>query len=356
VAKPVIFIYCLTCHIFNIGKHLKMDRKSIMNQLKLAYSPLSNYEFNFLKDDKIIEEIIEDASIYIIAQRPILSFENVTSNKEELLLEFEIHQKNNPNILKCKFPYLQEPIGASSDKDIIMAVNTIDPEYKTSEYPINKAHGLSLLEVEDINDKNPKFLVWFSPEKFLQNSWNNSIESVIEGDVRSFTNYVIHYVGKATKQSILKRLTGHSTLQEILSVETPFQYGDLPTHEITLLLFGFHDNLEIKSFGVNSDIDEMVASLMGKNRPEKERIFLDAEKALIKAMQPGYNKELFNNYPVSRDGLYQEKYDAISYTFMDPITLKYPLGEIDGGLIPHLGGDVIIIKDNESFELIKYKE
>ena len=332
-----------------------MDKKSIINQLKLAYSPLSNYEFNFLKDDKIIEEIIEDASIYIIAQRQILSFENVISNQKELQLEFEIHQKNNPNILKCKFPYLQEAIGATGDKEIALVINTIDPNFKKGDFPVNKAHGLSLLEVDTINDANSKFLVWFSPEKFLQNSWNNSFESEIEGDIRNFTTYQVHYVGKATKQGIFKRLTGHSTLQEILSVEYPFQYGELPTHEISLLLFRFHDNLEIKSFGLNSDIDEMVASIMGENRPDQENIFLDAEKALIKAMQPKYNKEMFNNYPVSRDGLYKEKYDSISYTFMDPITLDYSLGEIKGGLTPHLGGDLIIITDNEEFELFKCK-
>jgi hypothetical protein len=333
-----------------------MDRKSIMNQLKLAYSPLSNYEFNFLKHDKIIEQIIDDASIYIIAQRPVLSFENVISNQEALQIEFEIHQKNNPNILKCKLPYFQEAFGASREKEIAMAVNTIDPDFNEGDYPVNKAHGISLLEVEDINDENPKFLVWFSPEKFLQNYWGKSIEGEVKGDLRNFTNYKVHYVGKATKQSIFKRLTGHSTLQEILSVEYPFQYGELPTHEITLLLFKFHDNLEVKSFGPDSDIDEMVAALTGDSRPEQEKIFLDAEKALIKAMQPKYNKELFNNYPVSKDGLYQENYDAISYTFMDPVTLNYSLGEIEGGLIPHLGGDAIIIKDNETFDLIKHKE
>lgn len=332
-----------------------MDRKSIINQLKLAYSPLSNYEFNLLKNDKVIEKIIEDASIYIIAQRQVLSFENVILNQEELQLEFEIHQRNNSNILKCKFPYLQEAIGASGDKEIALAINTIDPNFQKSDFPVNNAHGLSLLEVENNNGDGPKFLVWFSPEKFLQNSWNKSIESEIKGDIRYFTTYQVHYVGKATKQGIFKRLTGHSTLQEILSVEYPLQYGELPTHEISLLLFKFHDNLEIKSFGVNSNIDEMVASIMGKNRLDQEKIFLDAEKALIKAMQPKYNKEMFKRYPVSRDGLYKENYNTILYTFKDPIILDYSLGEIEGGLTPHLGGDLIVITNNENFELIKYK-
>lgn len=332
-----------------------MERKSIINQLKLAYSPLSNYEFNFLKSDKIIEQIIDEASLYIIAQRNILSFENIVSNQDKQLLEFEIHQKNNSEILKCKLPYFQDAIGASKTKEIALAVNTIDPNFKNEEYPINNVHGLSLLEIENINDENPKFLVWFSPEKLLQNYWGKSVECEIKGDIRSFTNYQVHYVGKATKQSIFKRLTGHSTLQEILSVETPFLYGDLPTHEITLLLFKFYDNLEIKSYGINSNIDEMVDSMMGKKRPDKESIFLDAEKALIKAMQPKYNKELFNNYPKSKDGLYNHNYDAISYTIMDPITLEYSNGKIEGGL-SNLGGDSIIVKDNTTFELFKERK
>ena len=72
-------------------------------------------------------------------------------------------------------------------------------------------------------------------------------------------------------------------------------------------------------------------------------------------MQPKYNKEMFKRYPVSRDGLYKENYNTILYTFKDPIILDYSLGEIEGGLTPHLGGDLIVITNNENFELIKYK-
>lgn len=65
--------------------------------------------------------------------------------------------------------------------------------------------------------------------------------------------------------------------------------------------------------------------------PIKEKVFLDAEKALIKAMTPHYNKELFKSYPISIDGLYKYDYDTIAYTFIDPITLTYSNGEISGG-------------------------
>jgi hypothetical protein len=293
----------------------------------------------------------------LFAQRPILSFENFIMNYNDSLLEFEIHQKNNPEILKCKFPHLQKVIGASGEKDIAISLNTIkSSQEKVVDDEHDKIHGFSLVEYPNNYVEKHKFLVWFSPEKFLQNYWSNIIECDIEGDIRSFLKYKIHYVGKATKQSVFERLTGHKTLQEILSLELPFKYGDLPTHEISILLFEFRDNIEMTTWGEDSDINEMVAVLSGEKYTDRDKIFLDAEKALIKAMKPKYNKELFNNYPVSTDGLYNENFDAISYTIMDPITLVYESGEIIGGITPHLGGDAIIILNNNEFKLEKYRE
>jgi hypothetical protein len=129
----------------------------------------------------------------------------------------------------------------------------------------------------------------------------------------------------------------------------------IPANEIVVLCFEFYNNLQIQSFGAESDdVDEMVAAVQGRDYPEQEKVFLDAEKALIKAMKPHYNKELFNNYPISKDGLYADNYDAISYTFMHPIALVYKEGEIVGGLSP-LGGDAIMVSKNSEFKLVKYE-
>ncbi len=326
-----------------------MDRKSIINQLELAYSALTNFEFAIVKDDPIIERALERASLYVIAQRHVLSFENIIPNETDSILEFEIHQRNNPNVLKCKLPYLQKVFDTNGEFPIGIAVNYIDKKKTYDEIPLCGVYGISFIE---FNKTEERFLIWFSPEKLLQNYWRSEIECEIEGNIRDFLRYNVHYVGKATKQSILKRLTGHSTLQDIISLEHPFTYNDLPTFEIAILCFEFKDNLEIQSFGDNSNVEDMVAALTGKNRPKQEKIFLDAEKALIKAMKPGYNKEMFNNYPVSKDGLYNDNYDAISYTFMDPITLIYEQGQIEGGT-SLMGGDAIIILDNKTVKIIK---
>jgi len=38
-------------------------------------------------------------------------------------------------------------------------------------------------------------------------------------------------------------------------------------------------------------------------------------------INPKHNKELFKNYPKSKDGLYNENFDGISYLFKGPISL-----------------------------------
>lgn len=327
-----------------------MNRKSLINQLELAYAPLTAYEFAIVKDDKLIERALEKSSLYIIGQRPIITFENVIPDTTVYQLNFEIHQKGNPNILKCKLPFDQEIFGLIKENVVDVAFNYLDKSIKQEKPPFQNIHGFSL--VRHIKDRK-EFIIWFSPEKLLQNWWKKNIDCEIDGDWKSFTQYKVHYVGKATKQGILKRLTGHSTFQDILSLETPVTEKQLPANEIVILPFEFYDNLQIQTFGDGADAKDMVAAFLGVNYPEQEKVFLDAEKALIKAIQPAYNKEMFNNYPVSKDGLYNDNYDAISYTFMDPITLLYDSGEIKGGLTP-IGGDAILILDNSECKLVKH--
>jgi len=331
---------------------MKNDSKILLNQLLLAYSPLCNYDFTILKKDTIIQEAIENSSLYVIGQRAEIRFDNIVNNEEQKLIEFEIRQYNNPHILKCKVPLFQEHIATDPEKEVILYLGSNDINNDFKKRPISNIHGMKFYE-KSVSDEN--FLIWFSPEKFLQNYWKGHLIADIEGNIHEFTKYKVHYVGQATKQDIWKRLTGHDKLQDILSLEYPLTYGVLPTHEIAILLFNFQENLQMQSFGDNSSIEEMVNSFMGKNMPEQRTIFLDAEKALIKAMQPKYNDELFKSYPKSVDGLYKHKYNSILYSFIDPITLVYDEGEIVGGLTS-MGRDTIIVQNNKTIELLKHEK
>lgn len=327
-----------------------MKQNSLINQLQLGYAPLTAYEFAVVKDDLSIEMALSRASLYLIAQRPVITFENVIPDTSVYQLNFEIHQKANSSVLKCKLPLDQSIFDLLGHNVVDIAFNYLDKSIKQDKAPFKNIHGFSLLKRKE---SGPEFIVWFSPEKLLQNWWTGKIDCEIEGDLGSFTRYKVHYVGKATRQSILKRLTGHSTFQDILSLETPVTEKQLPANEIVILPFEFQNNLQIQSFGAESAIESMVDALQGKNYPEQEKVFLDAEKALIKAMQPNYNKELFKNYPVSKDGLYSDNYNAISYTFMDPITLIYKEGEIRGGLTS-IGGDAILALEGKELKLVKH--
>lgn len=322
-------------------------KKLIENKLELAYSAITGFEFAHVKEDFYLEKALENASLYVISQRPIITFENLFFYEEYIY--FEIHQRGNPNVLKGSLPVLQNELGLSKEGYIKIALNFIDKENIKKSQPFFDLYGFSL--VNEFLTKE-KIIIWLSPEKLLFNWWRKSIRCEIEGDYKSFLKYKVHYVGKATKQSILKRLTGHSTFQDILSIENPITYKDLPKHEISILCFKFRDNIEISIFGENSKTDDMVKSMMGENFPNDEKISLDAEKALIQAMKPNYNKELFKNYPKSKDGLYSHGYDYISYSFIDPIKLIYNEGEICGEN-DFDGGDIIEITNSTNFALIK---
>ncbi len=211
--------------------------------------------------------------------------------KGEPILQFEIHQKNNPHFLKVSFPFLQKNITDDDQTGVELHLYFQDKKNKTNVGPFNDLRGIKLYQANN-------FLLWFTPEKFLHSYWIGQIFAEIEGKITNFTKYNVHYVGKATDQDIWKRLTGHATLQDILSLENPLTYGALPTEEIALLLFRFQNNLSINTYKpADNDISDMVATIMGTNQPDQRTIYLDAEKALVKAMQPKYNKEMYRSYP-----------------------------------------------------------
>jgi hypothetical protein len=158
----------------------------------------------------------------------------------------------------------------------------------------------------------------------------DALEIRIKGDIRRFLKYKVHYIGKATEQDVIRRLTGHSHLQDILSIETPFQYGNLPTEEIAILFLSFKDNIFMSTFSPEDDLEIAVKMMMGEKLIEDNVIYLDAEKALINALRPKHNKLLYNNYPESKDGLQPHNLDFYTFNFSDPFTLIYDNGEIVG--------------------------
>jgi hypothetical protein len=328
-----------------------MSKKVLLNYLELAYNPICNYAFSLIKNDELFHKLTERSTLYIIAQRQELTFESLNLKPIEgnqVMCYLEIRQKGNPSILKCEFPIYQPNIADDIKREIRFHFEYSYPKPNPLPQALPQGNIINLI----LSYHDGTFISWLSPENFIQNYLNGTIEAKVTGSVEDFLYYKVHYVGKATEQKVWQRLTGHSTLQEILSVEYPIHYGTLPTHEIAILFLKFREAFSVHSISAKDGItQDIIDSLKGENIPTPKTISLDAEKALIKAMQPKYNKEFYNNYPKSRDGLHKHNFDGYSFRIHSYVTLLYENGKIKG--LPDLAGaDAIVIEKNQPLRVI----
>jgi hypothetical protein len=323
----------------------------MFNYLELAYSPISNNVFSIIKDDERFRQLTQKSTLYVIAQRGELTLNNFhfgNGDSGQLFCLFEIKQKGNPSVLNCVLPLYQPAIASDITREIKFhfeyALPKPDPIPQT--FPQQNIVNLLLYYHDDT------FISWISAENFIQNYLRGAIDADIEGPVEDFLQYKVHYVGKATEQNVWQRLTGHVSLQQILSQEYPLHFGTLPTHEIALLFFKFRETFKMDTMGPGDKITtDFVDTLMARNQPNERTISLDAEKALINAMQPKYNREFYRNYPKSTNGLYPYGLDAYSFRIHSPIILEYNNGRIKG--VPNLfGGDSIIIEKGQPLKVI----
>lgn len=108
-----------------------MYESRLFSVLKLAYSPLSNYDFTIVRDDKIIINSINSTKLYVIAQRPVLTIEGFRIDDEDsnnLVAKFEIHQQGNEARLVCAVPLFQDSFEIPPGSQSKIAINYIYPK------------------------------------------------------------------------------------------------------------------------------------------------------------------------------------------------------------------------------------
>ncbi len=324
-----------------------MIHKGFSSKLQLAYSPISNFDFVALKEEEIIQQILHKSMLYVIAQRPVLYFDNMVFDTDTFSLTFEMKITGNDIVLQCKLPLMQEEIEPYENSVYVEFGSHNKKWAPANTFPIKDVNAIKIYNNEG------DFLIWLSPERLIHLWQHEIISATIVGDLTPFTTYFVHYVGKATDQEIWERLTGHATLQEILSIEYPLNYGSLPTHEIALLLFQV---IEMESLKVASDdIEEFINSMIDTNIPNQRDVSLDAEKLLVKLLSPFYNIKKFTNYPKSTDGLYRFGFDRFIYHIAENITLKYQDRELNFNK-DSSKSDLIGIKDNKEIEVINHSK
>lgn len=321
-----------------------MEKGVLINDIELAYAPMSAYHFSKLIKDKDFQNNFFDSHLYIISQRKELTFNNFDFSKE-LELNFEIWQDNNPNKIKCRLPIIQKNITVDKSKGIQLRLhdrkNTIE---KKNIFPFKGTQGFSILSY-NIRDKSTELLAWFSPDKLFHNYRIGYINAEFSMEFKDMCDFYVHYVGKSTEQNICQRLSKHSTFQEILTNETPLSYGNIPSNEIMILLFRIKDINTIAKWGKESDSKEISNYLNHYILPSDKIISLDAEKALIKHLQPKYNRVLYNTFPNKNDLINKDIHNVILYGFSDSINLIYDNGIIKGGNL-YENRDYISVEQN----------
>lgn len=304
----------------------------LINDLELAYAPLSAYYFSKFIKDKEFYEIVSDSHIYIIAQRKEVTFSNLFFYHDSLELSFDIEQEGNANVVRCILPLIQGNITTDLTKKIELRIHNRKntPTHKIG--PPFKGTQAFSIQATDLVSEEVKLLAQFTPDKLLQNFWKGHIRAKFDSDHSSFSEYQVHYVGKSTEQNICARLSSHSTFQEILANQDSLSYGNIPSNEIMILLFRIGDINTIVKWGDDATSEEISSYTTDYKLPSKVDTSLDAEKALIKHLQPEYNRILYNSFPNQNDLVNKDYHNVILYGFSDPIKLIYKEGEIEGAL------------------------
>jgi hypothetical protein len=308
-----------------------MTKGVLINDLELGYAPLSAYYFAKFIKEKEFHENVYDSHIYMIIQRKEITFSNFFLWQDTLELSFDIEQEGNPVIVRCMLPLIQDNIATDLSKSIELRLHNrkSTPEKKIGA-PFKGTQAFTIQSKNKVSGEVSR-LAQFTPDKLLQNYWKGHIRAKFSEDYSKMLEYKVHYVGKSTEQNICERLSSHSTFQEILTNQEPLSFQNIPSNEIMIMLYRIKDNNTIVKWGDDATPTEMSNYLLDYILPSKKTISFDAEKVLIKHLQPGYNRILYNSFPGKGDLVNMDYHNVILYGLSDPIKLIYNNGELKGG-------------------------
>lgn len=291
-----------------------------------SYPIISAYDFEFLKQETEIQDILSNSSLYMLIQRPLLVFDKMEVDNESGCLHFEIKDCTNNKPLTITLNPNQDSI-TKNIEFTSFAINfsffTKDPQ---TTQPLTDVPAFKIL-----NEKHD-FMAWFSPYKLLFDIFRGVIKAEIEGDVKLYINYNILYIGKSFDMDVWKRLTGHHKFQKILTLEDSIcSFGKKNSYEISILPLHVKGYSEINSFKevVKPANGSLSISHTANNDEELSQYlspFVDAnslnltneaEAYLVQKFKPQYNEILFDNYPNIRTGMREAGYNTSEVTIED---------------------------------------
>ncbi|MBX4258555.1 hypothetical protein KTC96_18895 [Clostridium estertheticum] len=303
--------------------------------LKLSYSPMTVFEFDIFREDKDICDFLEATSVYIIAKRklPIMRLIDSASNG------FKISVTMNNNSQDIEILMLQED-NIKLLHDGLMGIRVGNNTESKDEF-----HSITLL------GKNERFIMNANMDRLIHLDSNKKIKLRVKGDIVPFITYEVLYIGQCTEEHIFKRFKSHHALMDILIKEKIIPPNYDKVNDLLILPFNIESNIISELTGDSSEKD-LVEGLTGRFSFDNKTISLDCEKALIKAMDPKYNKQKFRQYPKSMDGLYNHNLKNIIYRIEENIILEYGNdNKINGSMNPE-EASIISIKENNDFSII----
>ena len=314
--------------------------KMIQIQASMLYPIVSAYEYEFLKGEKAVQDHIGECTLYLIVQRPLTYFTNLSD--EPGGLRFDITDDSGEP-LSCYLPFAENdfcPPNGSIDLNLLFLKKDMDKAA-----PFNDLGGFQLLK------RDGEFIVWYSPQKFIYEVLAGNLVAEIDGDPLRFSDYRVHYVGKAFSLKVWKRLTGHHALQKILTMEghlSEKQEARAPWEVSIAMLsitgfdeanmgfnweFAVPQGLSPITYPMNTPEEAMTFYTLRK--PTDAQLTTEMETGLISILQPEYNDIKYKEYPNVKGGTRDagftnssfviERLPAILYTDrhrMEPIGIR----------------------------------
>jgi hypothetical protein len=310
-----------------------MGIKNINIQVRGSYPVVSAYEFEFLKELPEIKNLWRESTLYLIVQRPLMYF-NKLNIDDDGVINFEISDmSDNPPLIGSLNPYVSGL--AREDENYSLKFHLYKGESEGKKY----LDYVAEFSVETISSEHA---VSITPQKIIHLAALKSQGYKLTGDIDSYINYKVHYIGQAFDQGVWSRLTGHEKMQSILTREAILDnVSNRSSFEISLILLevvGFSEaniftyqpwqilsNVKPILHDVGDEND--VQSYMDFNKPKVEfsdpTLTNEVEAMLINRFKPEYNKVRYKNYPLIKNGTRSKGYTEASLVIeSNPTTLE----------------------------------
>lgn len=325
--------------------------KSANIQVTMTYPMVSAFEFEFLKEEAVIQERLDACTIYLLVQRPLTYFDKVEFRDGRMF--FEIADGVSPP-LECRVDLVDMGIcdyGEVVDVEVAYFVET-----PPQEPPYREVASIRLYR------KNGDFILWWSPHKLLYEMLMKGLKvATADGDPRSFLDFTVLYVGKAFNQKVWDRLTGHDKMQKIMTVQSPIGASKAARapFEVSLVLLtvaGLTEAMELPytGFTVPPQVKPILHDLVtdedfGRFATEPliplrdEAMTREVEALLISSFQPEFNEVKFKNYPDIEGGMRSKGY---SWTELEIEMLPAVLRTEHHTFTPAFGVDYEEVEDD----------